>query len=235
MEIARSLSSIDREIGSVKERADFIRRRTNEVRIPDPVKVLDLHEGAHPILKLTGEYDLQKTREIIREQPSEISKKLNDYCQNIAINPITIQKEQQLSTEEKQKLAEIRVVTCDTISKVLKCVPIEGVKLEGFTLIKQDGNIYDLESEVQSDGSSKKIRVRSKVTILPDGSVTVHQIDDHPSSICDKVNRRIAGIIDIALNKVYEKEFMVTSQRRQITGTTYVGKEKIVVGREICG
>jgi hypothetical protein len=212
-----------------------ISEKTASIKPIEPTVLLDLHESFHPVLHLTRDLDLSPKKGLIQQEASKISQELEHVINNLAIKPIQISKEKELSPDEKRILAQVRSITTDKIGQLLKGIPVEGVKLEGFKLLKQDGQVYDLESLVQVDPNSEKVKVRSKVTILPDGTVTVHQINEHPRPICEKVARQIAGTIDLALQKAYIKEFMIRPQDRKVKGIVQVGGERVDLREEMCG
>ena len=234
-EMAKIVAQLDKDMSSVKSRMDAINSKIAALKTQDPTPIADLHEGSHPIRNLSRELDFSPKKGLVQKVGSRISQELEKQIQSIAINPAMIHREENLTTEEKRALAEVRRVTIDKIERLLKGLSVEDVKLEGFKFIRQDGNLYILETEVPIEDSKDTVKVQSKVTIMPDGSLVIHQIDDHPKAICDMVGKRIAGTIDVALDKTYVKEFMLQKNNRHITGVAYVAGKRVVLEEEMCG
>lgn len=235
LEITNLISKLDTDFCSVQSRREAISSKAASVQLPNPVPLLHLQDNFHPVVRMTREFDLNPVKGVVQDSPSKASQELEQHVQGIAVQPVQLHAEKTLTSCEKHILAEVRSVTHDKVSQLLKCLPIEGVQLKDCKLIRQDGNVYDLESVVQDDHLSAQIRVRSKVTLLSDGSIIVHQLGDHSRKNCEQVGKNIAGTIDLALNKVYLKEFMFQEHQRKVVGSAYVAGEKIVLGEELCG
>ena len=77
--------------------------------------------------------------------------------------------------------------------------------------------------------------IETLIREMPDGSVVVHQIEDHPKHVCEYVSKMIAGNIDLALWRVYEKEFLLNRSDREIKGKPIIGGEPLDLQQEMCG
>jgi hypothetical protein len=177
--------------------------------------------------------DLTPTRGLISENASHIAAQLQRSIETMTITPVMINRERELSKSEKLDLAEVRKLTNDTVEKLLKGMEVGGISVEGLRLLKQDGNIFDIEMMTNQEKSALKIR--SKINVLPNGSFTVHQLGDYPSNTCEKVAKQIAGTIDLALNQVYASHFSSCRENRQVEGSVFIGNERVTLERTMCG
>lgn len=232
-EIANLIVSLDKSLSSVHSRFNEIDSRVHSLPPISPAKVRDLKKDKGPILSLTRKMDFTARSGLIKAQASEISVELEKSIEMMTIEPAFLKKERQFAPDVKNALAEIRNVAVESEANLLKGIAVEGVKIENLKLLKQDGNVYDIETLVQEGG--KEIKVRSKVCILQDGSVTIHQIGDYPGTTCDKAAQQIAGTIDLALSKLFARQFAVRKENRNISGVAYVGGERITLEKSWCG
>jgi len=232
-EIARLVAQLDQGIDSMQARMNEIDRRAQSMETIQPARILNLRDNPGPICDLSAKLDLSDVAGLVRPEASRISQELQERMQAMTITPVMIQSENNLPADVKTSLGQVRKVTLETVQSLLQGKTVEGVKIDDFRLLKQDGNVYDVEILVKVEGREEWIK--SKVCLLRDGSVTIHQTHDHPAKTCDKVAKQIAATVDVALTKAYSQKLGPLKSKRSISGNVVIGNKMVSLQKSMCG
>jgi len=233
-EIARLVAQLDRGIDSFQSRMNGIDRKAESIST-EPVKIRDLRHEPGPILNLSGQLDMSDISGLIKPEASRVSRELQKHIEEMTIEPVMIESENKLPDNVKSSLAQVRRVTLETIQALLLGQGTAGVRIENYRLLKQDGNIYDVE--VLTEEGDKKKWIRSKICLTQNGSFTIHQTDEHLRStkVCDKVAKQITATVDLALAKAYAQRLGLPKDSRSISGPVVVGNSLVNLQKSMCG
>jgi hypothetical protein len=232
-EIARLIERLDRGLLSHESRLHEIQSKTSSLPPILPFKQIDIPNDCPAIGHFTRQMDLTPTSSLINENTSNTATLLQKSIETMTVTPTMIKKEQQLSEDEKLNLAEVRKLTNDNLVKLLMGEEVAGVSIDGFRLLKRDGDVFD--AEIAFNQEKGVLKVRSKIFLLPNGSFTVHQLGDYPGNTCEKVAKRIAGTVDLALSRVYASQFSNCKENRLVEGWAIIGNQRVTLERTMCG
>ena len=239
LELANLLAGIDRTLESVKSRQSKIESASTSIVEADPPRIIDLQRNPYPMLGQSRRWKISQTPSLVRPLPSQASLELQKSIETTTISTSMIKQERVLPDEVKAKLAEVRRLTIDTIKSLLRGEAVGGVKLIGFRLLKQDGNVFEVESLVQE--GNKSVKVQSKVCVLENGSAVIYQDSHYAGTTCDKTAKQFAGTVDLALAKAYVNHFTLplsNVQRlnyRKSADAVYIGGERVTLEKSMCG
>jgi hypothetical protein len=232
-EIARLIERLDRELLSHESRLHEVQSKTNSLPPILPFKQLDIPNDSPAIGHFTRKMDLTPTSGLINESASNIAALLQRSIEAMIVTPAMIKKEHDLSEREKLNLAEVRKLTNDTLTNLLRGNKVLEVSVDGLRLLKQDGEIFDVEMTINQE--KDVLKVRSKISVLPNGSFAVHQLGDYPNNTCEKIAKHIAGTVDLALDRVYASQFSICRENRLVEGWAIVDNKRVTLERTMCG